>query len=77
MYQGNLTAFVVEICDNLAPCAGGNTGATRRTDMRRIDQFLCQLTALSTGPKVMLVEYPSQLGGAHDADGRCSHAILA
>jgi hypothetical protein len=45
--------------------------------MRLIDQFLRQSTSLSTGPKVMLVEHPSQLGGAHDADGRYGHAILA
>lgn len=77
MYKGNLTACVIEICDYLAQGANRNTGTTRKANMRLINQFLRELTALSTGPKVMLVEHLSKFGGAHDADGRCCHAIFA
>jgi hypothetical protein len=41
-----------------------------------IDQLFGQLAALNTGPEIIFVEHPPQLGGAHDTDWRYGHAVL-
>ena len=75
MYEGDLRAAGVEICNNLAPRAEGE-GRPGRARVGLLEKALLKLAALSTRPEVVVIEHLSELRRGYDAQRGNGHAVL-
>jgi hypothetical protein len=76
VYESDLDTSRVEVCENLAPGAGGQAGP-RRTGMGFGDEGLGKVAALSASPKAAIVEQPADLDCLRDANGGRRHGDLS
>ncbi len=75
MDESDLDTVRVKVCENLTPGAQREARA-RWTGMRLSNQCLREFSSISAIPQLALIEQPSHLGGAHDANRGNGHASL-